>query len=137
MTHDSTYATGALQEVSFSDELKELLPEYPFPFALRGIYDDIWGTTPVPGDPTESKYPHRRYPPSLKKQSGTTYGLLSSLLTQRGNLRKLLLVRCGCGNEYVVPERFYPKPFSDCGCCFEHELAKAVQEKLAEAQQAK
>ena len=108
--------TTVLHEVSLSDELKELLPEYPFPFALRGIYDDVWGTTPVPGDPTEDKYPHRQYPPSLKKQAGTTYGLLSSLLAQRGNLRKLLKIRCGCGNEYVVPERFYPKPFSDCGC---------------------
>ena len=101
MARNSKHTT-VLQEVSFSDELKELLPEYPFPFALRGIYDDVWGTTPVPGDPTEGKYPHRQYPPSLKKQAGTTYGLLSSLLAQRGNLRKLLKIRCGCGNEYEV-----------------------------------
>ncbi len=128
--------TTVLHEVSLLDELKELLPEYPFPFALRGIYDDVWGTTPVPGDPTEDKYPHRQYPPSLKKQAGTTYGLLSSLLAQRGNLRKLLKIRCGCGNEYVVPDRFYPKPFSDCGCCIEHTMAvleKELREKMSVA----
>ncbi len=135
MARNSKHTT-VLQEVSFSDELKELLPEYPFPFALRGIYDDVWGTTPVPGDPTEGKYPHRQYPPSLKKQAGTTYGLLSSLLAQRGNLRKLLKIRCGCGNEYVVPDRFYPKPFSDCGCCIEHTMAvleKELREKMSGA----
>lgn len=135
MTRTSKHTT-ILQEVSLSDELRELHPEYPFPFALRGIYDDVWGTTPVPGDPTEDKYPHRQYPPSLKKQAGTTYGLLSSLLAQRGNLRKLLKIRCGCGNEYVVPDRFYPKPFSDCGCCIEHTMAvleKELREKMSVA----
>ena len=124
---DITIGNGVLGKVRFADELKELLPEYPFPYALRGIYDDIWGTTPVPGEPTVIKYPHRRYPPSLKKKAGLTYGLLSSLFAQRDSLRELLRVKCQCGNEYVVPKKLYPNPFSDCGCCIEYLLDKSGQ----------
>ena len=114
---DNVYALGKIRSVGV---LRSGLPEYPFPFALRGIYDDIWGTTPVPGDPTEDKYPHRNYPVSLKTKAGTTYELLSSLLSSKRNTLSLVFAQCKCGNGFVVPEKFFPNAFSDCGCCTEY-----------------
>ncbi len=122
---------NVLGEAKFIDDLLVLHTEFPFPYALRGIYDDIWGTTPVPGDPTEDKYPHRDYPMSLKTKAGRVYGLLSSLLSDRENLRALLKVRCRCGNIYVVPKKLFPNPFSDCGCCLEYALGLAKQAGVA------
>lgn len=126
---------NVLGEAKFIDDLLVLHPEFPFPYVLRGIYDDIWGTTPVPGDPTEDKYPHRDYPMSLKTKAGRVYGLLSSLLSDRENLRALLKVRCRCGNIYVVPKKLSPNPFSDCGCCLEYALGLAKQSGAAEEKQ--
>lgn len=127
---DVVFGEDVLGGARLSDELLRLHPEYPFSFALRGIYDDIWGTTPVPGDPTEGKYPYRKYPLSLKTKAGRVYGLLSALFAQRDNLRELLRVKCQCGNTYLVPKKLYHNPFSDCGCCVEHMVEKAVQDKL-------